>query len=135
MTWFTWSDDLLTGTDDIDEQHRRLVAMVDEFYAALGRSDANAALDRLLHGLLEYTRYHFSTEERYMITHKFPDVEQHVAQHAAFIAKVQDVSDRFTRGEPVLSFVITTYLRDWLSQHILGADKQLGRFLATRRGA
>jgi hemerythrin len=133
MPWFNWSDDFLTGTHDIDEQHRRLVALVDEFYSALGQSDANLALGRLLYGLLEYTRYHFSTEERYMMACKYPDAEHHVGQHAMFVAKVQDISNQFNKGEVVLSLAITAYLRDWLSQHILGADKRLGRFLADRQ--
>ena len=133
MTWFHWSDDFLTGTHDIDEQHRRLVAMLNEFYDTLGQSDTDLALGRLLKGLLEYTRYHFSTEERYMIVHRYPDAEHHVAQHAMFVAKVQGISNQFDKGEVVLSLAITAYLRDWLSQHILVTDKRLGRFLADRQ--
>jgi hemerythrin len=47
---------------------------------------------------------------------------------------VQDITDRFVSGHMVLSLEITGFLRDWVSQHILGMDKEMGRFL-TARGA
>jgi hemerythrin len=135
MPWFTWTDEFLTGTADIDEQHRRLVGLIQDFYDALAGRAARShdALARLLAGLVQYTRYHFSTEERYMSGYDYPDREGHVAEHAGFIAKVQDIHARFDQGEMVLSLTVTTFLRDWLSQHILGADQRLGRFLADRR--
>jgi hemerythrin len=132
MGWFTWDDDFLTGTAEIDEQHRRLIALIDEFYKALGRTEPRAAIERLLRGLLEYTNYHFSTEERYMRQVQYPDLQAHLAQHEAFADKMQDVAERFFKGDLVLSLEITQFLRDWLSGHILGVDKRLGQFLASR---
>ena len=134
MVWFEWNDDFLTGTAEIDEQHRRLVALIDEFYGALRATGPHAGIERLLGGMLQYTRYHFGTEERYMRAHEFPGLAAHVAQHESFIQKTQDMAIRFGKGEMVLSLEITGFLREWLSQHSLGVDKELGRFLAARGG-
>jgi hemerythrin len=133
MVWFDWNDNFVTGTGDIDEQHRRLVTLIDEFYDALGKTEPDKGIGRLLRGLLDYTQYHFSTEERYMRLYAYPLREMHVAQHNAFVEKIQDIDRRFSNGELVLSFAITGYLREWLTKHILVVDKELGRFLASRQ--
>jgi hemerythrin len=132
MAWFEWNDSFLTGIAEIDEQHRRLVALVDEFYSQMQTTSPQAGLVRLLRGVLEYTRTHFATEERWMREHSYPGLDALMAQHAHFVEKVQNITDRFIRGELVLSLEITGFLRDWLSQHILGTDKEMGRFLAAR---
>jgi hemerythrin len=132
MAWFTWDDSFLTGIGEIDEQHRRLVALIDEFYDRMQTTTPQAGLVRLLRGVLEYTRTHFETEERWMRQYSYPGLAAQLAQHARFVEKAQNVTDRFVRGELVLSLELTGFLRDWLSQHILGMDREMGRFLVAR---
>jgi hemerythrin len=43
--------------------------------------------------------------------------------HQAFIEKVGDVRTKLLNGQVVLSFEITTFLKDWLTNHIKGDDK------------
>jgi hemerythrin len=130
---FAWSDDFLVGVPVIDEQHRRLVDLIAGFYAALAeKRPAKRALGELLAGLVDYTRYHFETEERLMADSQFPPSSAHREQHAQFVQKVADLVDRFTRGQLVLSIEATSFLRDWLTNHILVSDKQLGRHLSLR---
>ena len=131
-TPFAWSDRFLVGVSEIDGQHRRLIEMVSAFYAALdGRRPAKQALGELLKGLVEYTRYHFATEERLMALARFPDSQEHRAQHADFTRRVGDLMDRFSRGRLVLSIEATTFLREWLTDHILVSDKALGLHLVS----
>jgi hemerythrin len=39
--------------------------------------------------LIDYTQYHFSTEEKYMLEYAYPGYEQHKAEHEEFIDKIQ----------------------------------------------
>jgi hemerythrin len=132
MALFEWNDSFLTGIGEIDEQHRRLVALIDEFYRTMPTTAPQAAMVRLLRGVLEYTRTHFATEEGWMRKYSYPGLDAQIAQHTHFVEKVQNITDRFIRGELVLSLELTGFLRDWLSQHILGTDKEMGRFLIAR---
>jgi hemerythrin len=134
MAWFDWDDRFLTGIAEIDEQHKGLVALIDQFYTLMHTTPPQAGLVRLLRGVLEYTRTHFATEEGWMRKYSYPGLDAQIAQHAHFVEKAQNVTDRFIRGELVLSLEITGFLRDWLSQHILGMDRQMAQFL-TDRGA
>jgi len=132
MALFEWNDSFLTGIGEIDEQHRRLVALIDEFYGTMQTTAPQAAMVRLLRGVLEYTRTHFATEEGWMRKYSYPGLDAQIAQHAHFVEKVQNITDRFIRGELVLSLELTGFLRDWLSQHILGTDQEMGQFLIAR---
>ncbi|HVO10698.1 MAG TPA: bacteriohemerythrin [Vicinamibacteria bacterium] len=130
---FAWTDDFLVGIAEIDEQHRGLVDMINGFYAALtGDAPHREALGALLRGLVDYTKYHFATEERLMQEAKLPLTRPHLKQHQEFVQKVGEMADRFSHGGLVLSVEATSYLRDWLQGHILGTDKHLGRELQRR---
>ncbi len=128
----TWRDEFSVGVAEIDSQHRRLIELIATFYDSLGeKKQAKDAVGELLSGLLDYTRYHFSTEEGLMARTGFPASLQHQAQHATFVAKVKDMSERFSRDRLVLSVEATSFIRDWLTDHILRTDKQLGRHLTS----
>jgi hemerythrin len=130
---FVWSDEFLVGVPEIDGQHRRLVDMISAFYAALtDKRPAKQALGELLRGLVDYTGYHFATEERLMELSRFPSSEAHRERHADFVRRAGDMMDRFSRGQLVLSIEATAFLREWLTEHILVSDKELGRHLVSR---
>jgi hemerythrin-like metal-binding protein len=127
---FEWCDDFLVGVAEIDEQHRRLIEMIGSFYEALReKKPASEALAALLDGLVEYTRYHFATEERLMARSGFPASKDHREQHARFVRTVGDLVARVSSGQLVLSLEATSFLREWLVNHILKSDKALGRHL------
>ena len=127
---FGWSDDFLVGVAEIDEQHRRLIEMIGSFYEALReKKPASEALAALLDGLVEYTRYHFTTEERLMARSGFPASKDHREQHARFVSTVGNLVERVSSGQLVLSLEATSFLREWLVNHILKSDKALGRHL------
>jgi len=130
---FAWSDEFLVGVAEIDAQHRRLIEMISRFYEALAeKKPAKRALGELLRGLVDYTHHHFSTEQRLMARFEFPLSRAHHEQHDVFVRKVTDMADRFSQGQLVLSIEATVFLREWLTSHILGSDKQLGRHLTSR---
>ncbi len=130
---FAWTDEFLVGIAEIDEQHKSLVDMINRFYLALaGDAPHRQALGGLLRGLIDYTKYHFATEERLMREAELPLTRPHLKQHQEFVDKVGDMADRFSHGGLVLSVEATSYLRDGLQGHILGTDKQLGRELQRR---
>jgi len=132
MAVFPWKDEFSVGVKEIDDQHRQLIDMINAFYEALFKGEAKGGLAELLRGLLEYTRYHFSTEEELMQGSAYPGLEEQRGEHALFVAKVSDMSERFAHGELVLSLEATGFLREWLSSHILGTDMKLGKYLVER---
>lgn len=132
MAAIRWDDRYVLNVGNIDEQHKKLVDMINEFYEGISQKDSDVALKELLKGLIDYAEYHFSTEETFMKQHEFPFMIRHVGQHDAFRKHVGDCQRRIEFKELVISFEITNYLRTWLLDHILASDKDLCHFLQSK---
>jgi hemerythrin len=129
-----WTEDLSTGVEDIDEQHKELFSRVNKLMescrAGKGRQEVGDTLDFLESYVLE----HFGTEERMMKKHEYPKFDEHKAQHVAFIEDVSKLKDEFAQGGAAVSLVVRTNAAvvDWLLQHIRKTDKLMGAFLKTK---
>lgn len=126
MGFLKWDDSFSVNVREIDLQHQKLIEMLNEFYGHIGKNSGEA-FRTLLNSLVEYTQYHFSTEERYFAKFSYPDSKTHAEIHKQFTEKVLDVKNRLENGKLVLSLEITTFLKDWLTHHIKGADKAYGK--------
>lgn len=121
-----WSDDLSVGITAIDEEHRTLVILANEFRKALsagrGREEVAGVFDKLL----EYTAQHFGHEEGIMRKYDYPGMEVQVREHRNFTRQVMELNKdkRYVFPENVSDF-----LYSWLKHHIMDIDKELGRFL------
>lgn len=127
MAFIEWDDSYSVNVRIIDLQHKKLIEMINEFYKHVGK-DSSQAFRTLLDSLVDYTQYHFSTEEKYFQQFAYPDTAGHREIHRNFTEKVLDVRSRLNNGKMVLSLEITTFLKDWLTHHIKESDKAYGKF-------
>ena len=127
MAFMTWDDSFSVNVLEIDLQHQKLIGMINEFYEHVGK-DAGQAFRTLLDSLIEYTQYHFSTEELYFKKFSYPAAGGHTDQHKEFTEKVFDVRNRLSQGKLVISLEITSYLKDWLTHHIKQTDKAYSKY-------
>ncbi len=97
MAYMNWDNSFSVGVEEIDAQHKNLINIFNKFYYRI-ESDDKKALGRLLASLVEYTVYHFATEEKYMKKFNYPDAENHIKEHQLFTEKVADVKKRFDSG-------------------------------------
>ena len=124
MAFFEWNADFSVSVPEIDEQHKRLFQVINDFYDAIKDGRENA-FGELLDSLIAYTVYHFSSEEKYMDKFNYPEAESHKREHELFTAKVLDVKKRFDDGKFVLTLEITNFLKNWITNHVLHVDKKL----------
>jgi hemerythrin len=123
MAYMNWNDDLSVGVREIDEQHRKLIGMVNAFYEKLKEND-KVALGSLLASLTEYTVYHFKTEEKYMDKFNYQETDKHKNEHRLFVEKVSEIKARFDSGKFILTLEITSFVKDWIAKHVMGSDKR-----------
>ncbi|MBI5050411.1 MAG: hemerythrin family protein [Nitrospirae bacterium] len=123
MALIKWDESFSVNVTEIDRQHKKLVNMINEFYDSL-REDSKQAFHKLLNSLVDYTYYHFSTEEKYFDIYSYENSDSHKQEHKYFIEKINNVKNRMARGEFVISLEITNFLKDWLITHIKETDKK-----------
>ncbi len=131
MTLIHWDNSLSVNVAEIDRQHERLVAMINELNDAMLQGKAKEVLGPILNRLFRYAETHFKTEETYFDRFGYPDAESHKQEHADFVAKVGDFKTQFDKNLLGLSVEVLTYLSSWLRHHIRVVDKQYGPFFNT----
>ena len=130
MPLMEWSEKLSVGVKQFDDEHKRLVGMVNDLFDGVQAGRGKDMLGPILDGLISYTKTHFANEERYMQTHAFPAFAAHKAEHDALAKQVLDVQAKFKGGATsALSMEVMNFLKNWLIKHILGTDKSYGPFL------
>lgn len=133
-----WNSSFETHIAIIDEQHRQLVALINDLSHeyVYGREIGEA--ERILDALIDYAAYHFKTEEALWAEVLTNDslLESHLNTHTGFVDKVRamqsrlKVDDRRSVIDGLLSF-----LTGWLAHHILYEDKRFSLiFLQVREG-
>ena len=125
-----WGPGLYTGIAIIDEDHKKLVDMLNKLNAAMKEGKGKEILASLLHDLVQYTVKHFGHEEQLMTQHKYADSVRHIAEHKKLVAEVVAFKEKLESGTAMISIDLLKFLRDWLGTHILLSDKKLGDALA-----
>ncbi|MBF0333635.1 MAG: hemerythrin family protein [Alphaproteobacteria bacterium] len=114
---------MATGHPEIDEDHKRLLLLLQELQSAHEDKKPEIVGDALRR-LEEYTRVHFSREEKMMTTFNYPDIARHKREHAAFITKLSVVKGNI--GDHIADLErIVTFLFDWLVKHINTVDRAM----------
>lgn len=129
MALIVWGPMLNVGVKEIDDQHRKLVDLVNQLNDAMAAGKGRNTLAPVLDELVRYTQYHFGTEERLMAKHPGSQSAAHKGEHQKFIADVSAFKKKFDSGNAMISTEIMIFLRDWLSKHILQTDKKFAQAL------
>lgn len=132
MAFFDWKDDYKVGVKVVDQQHRRLVSLVDELYEAMKSGKGSDGAKKVLRGLVDYTKSHFRTEEEFMKSHSYPGMLAHKREHEDLARQAEDLLSQVEQGKLTVPIETGKFLKDWLTVHIMGTDKKLGAFLTSR---
>lgn len=64
MALMSWSDNLSVNIKEIDEQHKKLVGMVNDLHDAMKMGKGNDVTGKILTGLIQYVGTHFACQSR-----------------------------------------------------------------------
>jgi hemerythrin len=71
--------------------------------------------------------YHFRGEEARMAAADYPDIEEHMQEHKAFVEWLVTVERTYNLSPEAhfhIAETVNEYLRDWWTHHILLIDMQ-----------
>jgi len=129
MSLIKWNDSFSVNVVRIDQEHKKLVEMINELTDAMKAGHGKDVLGNILDRLISYTAFHFKTEEQYFMQVQYPDAVAHKKEHAAFVQKVTDFKKEFDAGRVTVSVNILQFLSKWLQNHIKGTDQKYSSFL------
>lgn len=123
-TLIEWDDSYNLDIQAIDDQHKILVDLINQFYVAFKSGRAKKQVKTILKGLADYTEYHFGVEEKYFKKFKYENEKEHLALHKEFVTKISNFQDEYNAGKINISYELMNFLRDWLVNHILKEDRK-----------
>ena len=129
MERIEWTSDFDVGVKAVDEQHKRLVEMLNVLGKAIDENHGKDAIMGIVEEMKQYAQYHFQTEEDAMEATDYPKRSPHKQEHDSFIEQVLDAADALESGGKITPQEVWTFLRTWLTEHILGSDKAFGPHL------
>jgi len=126
-----WHASYSVGVKPIDEQHMELIKLTNKLFNSCmaGQNKTNKAFLDTVHEAVDYTRYHFGTEERMMERINYPHYANHKKEHIDFVREVLIKVEDFNTGKMLAPLEFVYFLRDWVLHHIAVSDKRLGDYL------
>ncbi len=135
MSVMKWDESLSTGVELIDEQHKKWIEYLGNVQSAIEDQRGMPQISNTLDFLVDYTRFHFSTEEKAMSETGYSGLEDHRARHEDLKGTLDELIEDF-RQEGVtekLSQATGTFLGNWLRDHIRVVDRAFAAFLQEKK--
>jgi len=117
---FEWTSELETGNPRIDDQHKQLIATLEEFQSACKRGVQGSELKEIMDFLVGYTINHFADQEKFQLQYNYPDYERHKLLHNDFKVVVSELAERLMREGASVDIVVEIHftIGKWLVCHI-----------------
>lgn len=132
MEFFEWDEKYSTKIQEFDNDHKKLLELFNGVYQQVFEcedlEEERNLTNKTLIQLLEYVKYHFTAEEELMIKFNYPSYVEHKKEHEYYIEEVNKFVQQHNNGVAALSFPTFMFLKDWITKHILGRDKDYGQF-------
>jgi hemerythrin-like metal-binding protein len=128
-----WNNAFSIGIDVIDDQHKKFFELLDKSYLLIFQGNSQSELSHLLDELIEYSKYHFAAEEELMRKHNYVNLDQHILKHRSFTNKVLSYKIDIIREHKYMSVDIFDFIRNWLMDHILETDIEMGENIRSKQ--
>lgn len=131
--FINWDEKFLLNISEIDTHHEKLVDLINELYNGVFEctdiAQESELTERTLVKLQDYTKYHFSAEEKMMLELDYPAYMAHKHEHEYFIKQLTELMVKQKAGEMALSFSAFIFIKEWITNHILKTDKSFGQYI------
>lgn len=118
------------GIHEIDLQHKQLIACLDRLEHWIGRGRSFPAAIDAIQTLRAYTASHFSYEEEFLRSHRYPKLEEHIRDHRNICAELDRKAEQVRAGSDV-SRELVDMVRTWIMGHIGIEDSEYAAFFGT----
>lgn len=124
-------DELVTGVDKIDEQHKELFKNVNFLFNACTSGKGKAEIDGIITSLINYAETHFITEENAMIATHYKDYHSHRSAHEQFKMVISGIKKDLLEKGATSDLVVKTnkLMVNWLISHLNDHDKKMAVYL------
>ena len=131
---YKWDASLETGYEKVDNQHKQLVAALNNLMEASASGKGDTAVMDTLDFLTGYAVKHFADEEKLQVQFDYPDYLVHKRIHDEFKVKVGEIVQRVRKEGPTEAVIndVSAFIGSWLLNHIKGDDFRMAAFVKAK---
>lgn len=126
MPLIVWIDQMSVGVKLLDNDHKRIVLLVNQLHDGLMAGHAKPALEFAFNGLIQHVRAHHAHEEQILAEIGYHNSESHKQDQDQQIGQIMALQAQFIRCEQLADELeIMRQLRAWFFKHIQSSDQDL----------
>ena len=128
---YQWDSSLESGYEKVDNQHKQLVAAVNNLMEASAGGKGDQAVMETLDFLTGYAIKHFIDEEKLQVQFNYPDYLNHKRIHDEFKGTVGELIQKVKNQGPTEEIIgeLSNIIGSWLLNHIKGDDFRMAAFV------
>lgn len=132
MEQLALSPQYLTGITSIDEQHSKLIEILNALNKIIEEQQDEGQALRIADEFIAYTQYHFKDEERLMAENGYPDLNIHCQMHQSITQHMEKTVHKY-KGSKFLRYKIFQIGMNILMNHIEKEDQKFAKFVNTNK--
>ncbi|MEN0059208.1 MAG: bacteriohemerythrin [Bdellovibrio sp.] len=133
-SFFKWDPTKFsTQVQEMDEEHRKLIQIMNRLYERNEAQAGKEELSTVVRELVSWTVTHFDHEEKFFDTLPYPQATVHKKIHKDLKTKLKDHQAEF-ESTGLLSEAFFSFLKNWLTAHIMGIDTKYGDIAVKKTG-
>ncbi len=133
MTILSWHDQYLIGNTVIDDEHKELFRLINEFHSKWTEKRDRQTIKEVLNSLIQYCQTHFSDEESIMAQEGYVVLESHRKRHEKLVEDIFKLNQELVEKNTMLEHDLNKFLKHWLVDHIVHFDYDFRDFLVRKR--
>lgn len=127
---YEFTDDLISGNDLIDREHRMLIDLINQTLDEVNKGMGKDELLKGINALDEYVKTHFADEERLQIESNYPQYESHKKWHTYYIKEIEKLKEDFINdGSTNIMINNLNKKAGELLSHIRNVDRALAAYI------
>ncbi len=119
-----WNEDLSTGYEKFDNEHKEIFDIINELYNAIKKVEVKEKIIEIVDRMVKYTETHFKDEEKDFEKYNYEDTQAHKNAHKKFVQKSRDLRTDVKNNPNLVAIQTLNFLRSWWRQHIIYVDRK-----------
>ncbi|MBC9784058.1 hemerythrin family protein [Heliobacterium chlorum] len=129
MPFIDWDERYEVGIPQIDDEHKTLLAMVNQLYDAVKAGKSDELIEELIDKSIIYAGVHFSHEEKFLKDADYKFFHEHKQYHDEFTQRVHlfKIGPDNSKNK---AMDLLNLLKYWFINHILIEDKGFSKMIS-----
>ncbi len=130
--FFEWNNKLDVHVEAMNDEHKMIIALMNQMHDEVEQKAPHEKVLKTIAELEAFAVTHFSEEEAYLESIKYPGVRQHQEIHKKLLERYAIQKEEFIKSNGQTAPQFFSFLKVWLSSHIMGIDSHYGEFSLTK---